>query len=211
MMVSSLLILVIHGGAFVGGGPNNVRAQADALQRLAPTALVDKVAYPAGRPARAYRYVRAIARARHGPVVAYGFSSGGYIAARLAAQGDVRAAVTVAGVYHLDAWARFSHFPHISRVLLGLTTAADRRSGELRPGPRAAPHLMLHGDRDLTTPLADARAYAREDPRARLVVMHGVGHEEPTGPVLQALRWLVDQAAGPTWGPPQFEEGFRSR
>lgn len=190
-MHPSLLILVIHGGAFVAGAPVNMQPQADALRHLAPRARIDNVAYPLGDPERAYRYVQKRALRHRGPVLAYGFSAGGYLATRLAANGDVTAAVTVAGVYHLDAWARFAQFPPISWKVLGISTAAGVRRATPRPRRRAAPHLMLHGDRDLTAPLSDARAYDRQDRRARLAIMHGVGHAQPSGPVARAMRWLL--------------------
>lgn len=196
-MPAHLLILVLHGGAFVMGSPAVIQTEADALQRLAPRAQVVNVDYPLGDPVNAYRYVRRIAKSHRGPVVAYGFSAGGYIATQLAANRDVTAAATVSGVYHLDVWARYSRFPQISWDWLGISTAAGRHRAALRPGPRSAPQLMLHGDRDHTAPLSDARTYDRQDPRARLAVMHGVAHEQPAGPVARAMRWLIARSRIP--------------
>lgn len=193
-MPAHLLILVLHGGAFVMGTPAVIQSEADALGRLAPRAQVLNVAYPLGSPDRAYQYVRRVAVRHRGPVAVYGFSAGAHIATRLAARGEVDAAVTVSGVYHLDAWARFTGLPQISWDYLGISTAQGRRSQSPHPGPRAAPQLMLHGDRDHTAPLADAQAYDREDRRARLAIMHGVGHGQPYGPVRRAMRWLIAHA-----------------
>jgi pimeloyl-ACP methyl ester carboxylesterase len=186
-----LLILIIHGGAFVAGTPAAMQPQADALHRLAPQAQIVNVDYPLGDPVDAYRYTRRIAVRHHGPVVAYGFSAGGYIATRLASRHEVTAAVTVAGVYHLDVWARYARFPKISWDWLGISTAAGRRRAALRPGRASAPQLMLHGDRDRTAPLGDARVYDEEDPRARLKILRGVAHDQPSGPVTGAMRWLI--------------------
>ncbi len=193
-MPAHLLILVLHGGAFVMGTPAVMQPQADALKRLAPQAQVLNVDYPLGSPDRAYRYVRRVAIRHRGPVAVYAFSAGAHIATRLAARGEVDAAVTVAGVYHLDAWARFTSLPQISWDYLGISTAQGRRDQSPHPGRRAAPQLMLHGDRDRTAPLSDARAYDREDRRARLAIMHGVGHAQPRGPVRRAMRWLIAHA-----------------
>lgn len=196
-MHAPLLILVIHGGAFVAGSPATIQPQADALQRLRPRAQVVNVDYPLGDPVNAYRFVRRIAKSHPGPVVAYGFSAGGYIATQLAANRNVTAAVTVAGVYHLDVWARYAKFPSISWDWLGISTATGRHRAALHPGRRSAPQLMLHGDRDHTAPLSDARTYDLEDPRARLAIMHGVGHDQPSGPIARAMQWLVARARIP--------------
>jgi pimeloyl-ACP methyl ester carboxylesterase len=44
----------------------------------------------------------------------------------------------------------------------------------------AVPVLLLAGDRDLSTPLAWARAEARHAPQGRLVVVRGAGHSVQT-------------------------------
>jgi pimeloyl-ACP methyl ester carboxylesterase len=124
-------------------------------------------------------------------VLAYGFSAGGYLATRLAARGDVKAAVSVAGIYYLDSWARRSRFPPLSWRLLGIDTAIGRQSRRPRPTRRSAPHLMLHGNRDQTSPFIDAPVYDRRAPRARLVIMRNFQHEMPAHYVRPARRWLV--------------------
>jgi len=192
-----LLILLIHGGAFLFGNAASMQPQANEFHRLAPHAQVRSVEYPLGSPDLAYDYVRRIAVRHRGPVIVYGFSAGGWVATRLAARGEITAAVTIAGVYHLDAWARFARFPPLSRAILGITSAAGRRRLNPHPGASAVPQLMLHGDRDPTAPLSDAKAYAREDRFAHLWIMHGIGHDQPAGPVSRAMRWVLAEIRRP--------------
>jgi pimeloyl-ACP methyl ester carboxylesterase len=192
-MHAHLLILVIHGGAFLLGKPADIAPQAAQFQRLAPRAEIRNVEYPLGMPDVGYRYLRRIARNHRGLTAAYGFSAGGYLAARLAANGEVDASVSVAGLYDLPSFARFTHVSTNpwSRAFLETDTAAHRRSVALRPGHLAAPNLVLHGDSDPVAPYADARAYVRRDRRARLITMRGIGHDQPERPVLRAMRWLL--------------------
>lgn len=194
-MHAHLLILLIHGGGFVMGQPSDIASQAAAMKRLAPHAEVRNVDYPLGFPDRGYRYLRRQARGHRGPTVAYGFSAGGYLSARLAANGDVKASVSVAGIYDLPSFAEFAHVPSnpVTRAVLEIDTPKHRRSAALRPTSRSSPNLLLHGDRDRTAPYADARAYVRRDHRARLITMRGIGHDQPARPVLRGMRWLLDR------------------
>jgi pimeloyl-ACP methyl ester carboxylesterase len=71
----------------------------------------------------------------------------------------------------------------------------QRRDGEAVLRGLACPILVLCGDNDQITPLADMRAIAALSPHAELVVIPGSGHltpmEKPEA-VTQALRaWLA--------------------
>jgi pimeloyl-ACP methyl ester carboxylesterase len=58
---------------------------------------------------------------------------------------------------------------------------------EVRPGTKIlAPTLVLAGDRDLSTPLPWPRAELKLLPRAKLVVVHGMGHSTQRSPQAQA-------------------------
>ena len=187
-------MLVIHGGAFITGDPDGMAPQVAIARRLAPDAEVRSVGYPLGSPTRAYRAVRRVARRHDGPVVAYGFSAGGYLAARLAARGDVLAAASFAGLYDLDAFARRQGNGVFIRAVLGVLTPEGRRSVVLVRGADAAPNLLLHRRADPIAPFGPARRYARRHRGVRLVEIPGARHPQTPRPVRRALRWLVRQA-----------------
>lgn len=189
-----LLILVLHGGAFVGSSAADMAGQAATLQRLAPSAEVRNLDYTLGTPDVGYRYVRRVARAHRGPTAAYGFSAGGYLAARLAANGDLDAGVSVEGLYDLPSFAVFRHvrgpFPLAS---LEVDTLAHRREVALRPRGHAVPNLLVHNDRDPMAPYGDARAYVARNVHARLVTTHGTRHRQSRRTLMRAMRWLLDR------------------
>jgi pimeloyl-[acyl-carrier protein] methyl ester esterase len=64
--------------------------------------------------------------------------------------------------------------PDAASARAGLSALA---AGDLRPLlPRAAPALLVHGDRDVIVPPAASEAMARAMPAARRVLLPGVGH-----------------------------------
>jgi uncharacterized protein len=119
-----------------------------------------------------------------------GDSMGGLIALSAQAQLGIADAVATTGApaaYELTGWPRPLLFekltPHalsrrVSRPLLGF------RLGEVGAAPRPldlvhrieVPLLLLHGDRDLVVPVANARALAERAPEARLKIYSACGH-----------------------------------
>ena len=160
MLATVGAVLVIHGGAFVGGSAGDlpvaktVRAlRADGVAAIAPR-------YPLGNPLAAEMTVDAIARRYH-VTAAIGYSAGGTLAEWLAEHGDVRAAAAVAPVSDLRTWpigpwtstARVGCFTVTSCHPQCCSTAARTWSrGHSRPvltviryGPG---HTVLHPERD---------------------------------------------------------------
>lgn len=122
---------------------------------------------------------------------------------------DVRGVATLAAPGDFDDWAR-----HPRRLLLharqvgvirdpDFPPAFDRWAAELkevRPVTAAGdlaprPLLVLHGDSDDLTPLADGRAIAAAHGRAEMRVFNGAGHELRHDPraVAVLLGWLSRQ------------------
>jgi pimeloyl-ACP methyl ester carboxylesterase len=52
--------------------------------------------------------------------------------------------------------------------------------------------LLLAGDRDLSTPLAWARAEARRAPKGKLVIVHGAGHSTQLRATAETARAALD-------------------
>jgi acetyl esterase/lipase len=93
------------------------------------------ITYPLKDVAGAIEYVRRVAEREPGPVVAYGISAGGTIAAALAAQGAVAGAVNIAGPTDFERWVTPSGI-QIKRQI-GMRTRAQMRA--------ASPYWMLAG------------------------------------------------------------------
>ncbi len=139
-----------------------------------------------------------------------GFGTGGSLALGEGARNpDVRGVAAMAAPGDFDDWAR-----HPRRLLLharqtgvikdpDFPVAFDRWSAELREvrpvasARRLAPRplLVVHGDSDDLTPLADGRAIAEAHGQAELRVINGAGHELRHDPraVAVLLGWLARQ------------------
>ena len=126
-------VLLLHGGGWQGGGPENMQPWADDFARHGMRAIA--ISYPLRDVLGAIEHVRRVAAQQPGPVVLYGISAGGTIAAALAAQGAVAGAINLVGPTDLTRWAS----PAGLRIMrqLGLDTYAERRA--------ASPYWMLAG------------------------------------------------------------------
>lgn len=133
-------------------------------------------------------------RSRYGSAVyAYGSSAGGTLAALLAGDGLVSAAVTKAPISDFLTWEwplgvyGADYFEQI-----GMPLAAMRR---LSPFRRRAPRplLVVQGRGDRVVPLAMNRAYSVKFKRVRLWVVQGGHHTERAKPELlsRAFDWLA--------------------
>ena len=91
-------------------------------------------------------------------------------------------------------WALESDGETLRRSTLGPTPAFTRHAQRELARRVRCPVLVIHGDRDIITSLADGRALARET-RGRLVVMPGAGHlplaRKPVG-VNLAIRHFLE-------------------
>jgi dipeptidyl aminopeptidase/acylaminoacyl peptidase len=194
-------LLLIHGGSFLYEDPlfePLTRARA-----VAAGFVPHYLSYPLGDLRGAVAAARAETRKLNnlypGRVYAYGTSAGGTLAALLAGDGMVEAAVAKAPVSDLVGWEwpltayGLDYYEQIG------ATAADRF--RLSPLRRHAlrPLLIVHGRRDRIVPLSMSREYALKFKRVHLWVVQGGHHTERTRPKLlsRAFGWLARIARSP--------------
>lgn len=186
---AAAIVLLLHGGGFVGGHAGDMRSTVEALAARGVSAT--EVEYPLGSPYAAELYTRRLARdlRAHGRrVYAYGYSAGATIAAWLSVQGDVAGAVAIAPVTDLrgctwmplcDAWYRWPNRAAASPVLA--VSAA------------ATPLLIAHAVDDRVAPFAGSAWLALRDRRARLIALpagdHLIGFTPATNQLVQ--NWLA--------------------
>jgi acetyl esterase/lipase len=153
-LAATVTILVLHGGGFNGGHPGSVEPIARDLRAAGYNAIA--VPYrdenPTGNVLGEIATVRRYAQqaASHGPVVTYGVSAGGTLAAALAATGEVAGAVVAGGPTNLLTWTTVSPLTIPSYWQnLGMSVA-DRRAASpyFRLTGRQSPQLLLYGDID---------------------------------------------------------------
>jgi acetyl esterase/lipase len=130
-----------------------------------------------------------------GDAVAAGHSAGGHLALWLAAEGLVRGAVALGAVCDLGAAARDGLGNGAALELMG--EAGDKewlRADPIRRLPTRRPTVLVHGTRDDTVPVAQARAYATAARAAgdecELVELD-CGHFEPIDPRSSAWPHVV--------------------
>ncbi len=195
-------LIMIHGGSFLFEDPT-FRSRTAGVARAAGF-VPHYLSYPLGDlPAAvlAARDEAARLRAKYGraSVYAYGTSAGGTLAALLAGDGLVAAAVAKAPISDLLAWQwpLGAYGPDYFEQV-GMTPEAMRRLSPLRR--RAiSPLLILHGRRDRIVPPAMSRVYAVKFTRVRLWVVQGGHHTERSMPQLlnRAFHRLTRLATAP--------------
>jgi pimeloyl-ACP methyl ester carboxylesterase len=192
-------LILIHGGSFLYEDPTfEPLTRGPALEAgFAPHYL----RYPLGDMPAAFQAARAEAirlRAKYGRAVyAYGSSAGGTLAALLAGDGLVSAAVAKAPISNLLAWRwPLSAFGPDYFEQVGLTPAARRRLSPLRRRARR-PLMIVQGRRDQVVPLAMSAGYSLKFRRVHLWVVQGGHHTERIRPELlsRAFDWLARVAA----------------
>lgn len=187
-------LLLIHGGSFLFEDPF-FEAETSAAA-IAAGFTPHYVSYPLADLPGAVRAAREAARTlreQRGPdVYAYGSSAGGTLAALLAGDGLVRAAVAKAppsdligwtwplDAYGLDYYERLGADPETRRRLSPLRRAARR------------PLLLVQGQLDQVVPAAMSEVFANKFARVHLWAVPGGHRTERVRPwVLQrALGWL---------------------
>lgn len=127
------LVLLLAGGGWQHADPATMRPWVQDFQRHGIRARA--ITYPLRDVLGAIEHVRLIAAAEPGPVVAYGISAGGTIAAALAAQGLVAGAVNIAGPTDFERWASPFGSPIMAQI--GMRTREQKRA--------ASPYWMLKG------------------------------------------------------------------
>ena len=189
-------LILIHGGSFLYEDPT---FEALTRQRALRAGFVPHyLHYPLGDMPAAFRAARAEAvqlRAKYGTAVyAYGSSAGGTLAALLAGEGLVSAALAKAPVSDLLSWEwplGTYGLDYYEQIGLNAPEARRRLSPVRRPARR--PLLILQGREDRVVPVAMNRAYSSKFKRVYLWVVQGGHHTERTRPELlsRGFGWLA--------------------
>lgn len=95
-------VLLLHGGGWRSGSPDGMEPQARDLRAHGINAR--SIAYELGSVARALESVRQAVARETPPIVLYGISAGGTLAAALAATGEVAGAINVSGPTDFKHW-----------------------------------------------------------------------------------------------------------
>jgi pimeloyl-ACP methyl ester carboxylesterase len=189
-------LLLFHGGSFLYEDPTFEEATEPVVE--AAGFVPHYVDYPLGDLPEALARARAEAarlRSRYGPeyVYAYGSSAGGTLAALLAGEGLVAAAVAKAPPSDLVGWAwPLSTYGADYYEQVGLSEEARYRLSPLRR-PERQPLLVLQGRSDAVVPAAMSEAFAAKFRQVRLWLLDGGHRAERSRPqvVVRALRWLL--------------------
>jgi acetyl esterase/lipase len=149
-------IILLHGGGWQGESPGAMQPWEDDFRAHGYTN-VYKLAYAFGNVLAAINDVKAQAVALPQPVVAYGISAGGTIAAALAASGDVAGAVNVVGPTDLLNW------PTGATIMAGLdmTEKEKRTASPIYRLSDVRPQLHQAGAADPIVPYNQALRYHR--------------------------------------------------
>ncbi len=192
-------LLLIHGGSFLF--EDQTFEPLTRAAALSAGFIPHYLRYPLGDMPAAFQAARAEAlrlRARYGnSVYAYGTSAGGTLAALLAGDGLVSAAVAKAPPTDLLEWGwPLGAYGADYYEQIGLTPAARRRLSPLRR-PARRPLLLVHGRRDRVVSAAMSATFAAKFERVHLWVVRGGHHTERSWPVLltRSLDWLASTAA----------------
>lgn len=189
-------LLLIHGGSFLFADPE---FEADTAAAARAAGFVPHyLTYPLGDLRGAVRAVRAeaprLGRRYPGRLYAYGSSAGGTLAALLAGDGMVRAAVAKAPPTDLLGWTwPLRAYGPDYRARIGADPSDLRRLSPLRR-PARRPLLLVHGDRDAVVPVAQSEAMAAKFRRVHLWVVKGGHRVERARPEIldRSLRWLAE-------------------
>jgi pimeloyl-ACP methyl ester carboxylesterase len=188
-------LILIHGGSFLYQDP-----LFEALTRARAVAagfVPHYLDYPLGDLRGAVAAARAEAKRLNalypGRVYAYGTSAGGTLAALLAGDGMVEAAVAKAPISDLVGWRwPLGVYGPDYYEQIGASVADRYRLSPLRRHA-LRPLLIIHGRADHVVPLAMSRAYAVKFEHVHLWVVPGGHHTERARPELlsRAFGWLV--------------------
>jgi acetyl esterase/lipase len=189
-------LLLFHGGSFLFEDPTFEAVTAPLVE--AAGFVPHYVDYPLGDLPAALASARAEAarlRSRYGAeaVYAYGSSAGGTLAALLAGEGLVAAAVAKAPPSDLVGWTwPLSTYGGDYYEQIGLSEEGRYRFSPLRR-PERRPLLVLQGRADAVVPASMSEAFAAKFRRVSLWLLAGGHRAERSRPrvVVQALRWLL--------------------
>jgi acetyl esterase/lipase len=199
-LATTVTVLVLHGGGFIGGSPASVAPLASDLRSAGYDAIaVDyRRGNPTGNVLGEIETVRRQVRAAElrGPVIAYGVSAGGTLAAALAARGEVDGAVVAGGPTNLLSWIGLSPLPTEGFWQhMGMDHNARREASPIfRLNGAQSPQLLLYGDIDLLVPIDQGlnyeRAAVRDQPDTTLTLMPISPHAYWPTYRAMARRWI---------------------
>lgn len=199
-------LLLFHGGSFLFEDPTFEAASEPLVE--AAGFIPHYVDYPLGDVTAAVARAQAEAarlRSRYGldHVFAYGSSAGGTLAALLAGNGLVAAAVAKAPPSDLAEWTwPLTTYGDDYYEQIGLTPEARYRLSPLRR-PAQRPLLLLQGRADAVVPAAMSEAFAAKFGEVSLWLLSGGHKAERSRPqvVIRALRWMLRASAAEAVGP----------
>jgi dipeptidyl aminopeptidase/acylaminoacyl peptidase len=191
-------LLLIHGGSFLYEDPlfESLTRQRAIAAGFVPHYLSYPLNDLSGAVLAARAEARRLGNLYPGRLYAYGTSAGGTLAALLAGDGLVSAAVAKAPISDLVGWQwPLTTYGSDYYERIGATLADRYRLSPLRR-PARRPLLIVHGRGDRVVPVGMSREYAVKFKRVRLWVVQGGHHTERTRPVLlrRAFDWLTHQA-----------------
>ena len=189
-------LILIHGGSFLYEDPT---FESLTRERALRAGFVPHyLRYPLGDMPAAFQAARVEAiqlRATYGDAVyAYGSSAGGTLAALLAGDGLVTAALAKAPISDLLGWEwPLSAYGPDYFEQIGLTAPAARRRLSPLRRPARRPLLIMQGRGDQIVPVAMNRGYSSKFKRVYLWVVQGGHHTERTRPELlsRGFGWLA--------------------
>jgi acetyl esterase/lipase len=225
VLATTVTVLMLHGGGFVGGSPASVQPLADDLRAAGYNAIA--VDYRSENPTGNVLGEIATVRRRvmefeeRGPVIAYGVSAGGTLAAALAARGEVAGAVVAGGPTDLLSWIGLSPLPTPQYWRrMGMDTTARRLASPIhRLNGDQSPQLLLYGDIDPLVPITQGldyeRAARRGQPDTSLTIMTLSPHAFWPSYRLRAKAWIqarwparASRASGAGAKPAQHDESL---
>ena len=188
-------LLLIHGGSFLYEDPTFEPLTRPGAGARASSRTTSPIRSTTCRPRSKRRAPKraACAPSSASPVYAYGSSAGGTLAALLAGDGLVSAAVAKAPISDLLTWAwplETYGADYYERIMLSEPSAATA----LPAAPfRHRPVLVVQGRSDHVVPPAMNEAFAAKFTQVRLWVVPGGHHTERSRPRIlasRAMRWL---------------------
>lgn len=120
---SKPIVILLPGGGWQTSYPATMQPWVDDFRSHGIQARA--ISYPTGNVVRAIDYVRSVVAAERGPVVLYGISAGGTIAAAIAAEGSVAGAVNLVGPTDFTRWTGMGL---VYMREIGMTTYAQKRA-----------------------------------------------------------------------------------
>jgi acetyl esterase/lipase len=185
-------VLVLRAGAWILGTVDNAVPDCRYFAARSYDAVAVDYPFTYFASLAAARSTAAAARSKRLPVYAFGYSAGGNLAAMLAVQGNVTAAVDIAGPVNMVDWLMAQERANpMYPTCLGLASIHARRraSPYFRYNARLAhPLLLMHSRADEVVPYAESRALARRG-GYRLMTLRGKHLADQTAR-RRGLQWL---------------------